>query len=129
MLVTLFVFWSNLFAQKEPGEYSCSAGGQFQGHLYKLSKDGNAAPRVIRTVDPEYTEKARQAKIEGSVVLAIVVDPNGNPTRIRVSQGLESGLDEKAAEAVQQWKFQPGTLHGKPVAVAVCAQVDFHLPR
>jgi hypothetical protein len=46
-----------------------------------------------------------------------------------IERGSHHELDEKAAEAVQQWKLQPGTLHGEPVAVAMCAQVDFHLPK
>jgi periplasmic protein TonB len=68
-------------------------------------------------------------KLEGAVVLALVVDPSSNPAKIRVSRGFGDGLDEKATEAMRQWKFEPGTIHGKPVAIAICAQVDFNLHR
>ena len=128
-LVVVFVFGINLLAQDKPDESSCNAAGQSPGRVYRVGKDGNTAPRLIRTVDPEYTAKARQANIQGTVVLALVVDSSGNTTMIKVSQGLGSGLDEKATEAMRQWKFEPGTLHGKPVAIAMCAQVNFRLPK
>jgi protein TonB len=72
---------------------------------------------------------ARQAKIQGAALLALLIDSRGNPTMIKVSEGLGSGLDEKATEAMRQWRFEPATIHGKPVAAAICAQVDFRLQK
>ena len=63
----------------------------------------------------------------GVVVLQLVVGPDGLPRDIRVVQTLGLGLDEKAIEAVKKWRFEPAKKDGKPVAVAVNIQVDFHL--
>jgi protein TonB len=113
-------------AQNTPSN-PCEPFG-YTGPVYKVGKDVTE-PRIIRTVDPEYTEKARRAKIEGTIRLLLVVDADGNPTTITICEGLGNGLDEKATKAVQQWKFEPGTLHGKPVSVETAVEVDFHLHR
>jgi TonB family protein len=97
------------------------------GHLSRAAKDGVTMPHIIHQTNPEYNDKARRAKIQGTVLLSLIVDLSGNPTMIKVCEGLGSGLDEKAVEAVQQWKFEPGTLHGKPVSGAVNVEVDFRL--
>jgi len=60
-------------------------------------------------------------------MLSLVVTPEGNTTDIKVTTSLGSGLDEKAIEAVRQWKFEPATKDGKPVAVKVAVEVSFHL--
>jgi protein TonB len=65
-----------------------------------------AAVLVYRT-DPEYTEQARIAKYQGTVLLSVDIDPAGTPTNIKVQRGLGLGLNEKAVEAVKQWKFRP----------------------
>jgi periplasmic protein TonB len=96
------------------------------GHLHRMGKEVTE-PRITHQTDPVYSEKARQAKIQGTVLLSLIVDPSGTPTMIKVCQGLGSGLDEKAIESVRQWKFEPGTFHGRPAAVAVNVEVDFHL--
>ena len=86
---------------------------------------GVQAPQVISRVDPEYSEEARAAKFGGAVVLSIVVDETGNPTGIEVVRGLGMGLDEKAIEAVRQWRFRPGSRNGKAVPVAAQVMVTF----
>ena len=60
-------------------------------------------------------------------MLALIVDANGRPTNIRVSSSLGMGLDEKAIEAVKNWKFEPAMKDGHPVAVEIALEVDFHL--
>jgi protein TonB len=126
--VAILVLGGMLFAQDAP-HHSCDTGRGMTGPVYRVGKDGATAPRIIRTVEPEYTEKARQAKIQGAVLLALLVDSRGNPTMIKVSEGLGRGLDEKATEAMRQWRFEPATIHGKPVAAEICAQVDFRLQK
>ena len=84
-------------------------------------------PELIHKVEPEYSEEARKAKFQGVVVLYIVVDQNGNAINPKVMKGLGLGLDEKALEAVKQWKFKPGYKDGKPVAVAATVEVNFRL--
>jgi TonB family protein len=89
--------------------------------------NGIAAPKPIATPDPEYSEEARKAKYQGVVVLWLIVDQNGNPKQIKVQRPLGMGLDQKAIEAVQRWKFQPATKDGTPVAVQINVEVNFRL--
>ena len=84
-------------------------------------------PRVIRKVEPDYTEKARKAKLQGVVLLAVEVWEDGKPHNIRILRGVGMGLDEKAIEAVEQWVFEPGRKNGQPVKVAAQIQVTFRL--
>jgi TonB family protein len=84
-----------------------------------------APPVVILKVEPQYTEEARKAKLAGAVVLYVEVTPDGRASNIRVQRSLGMGLDEKAIEAVQQWRFRPGMKDGKPVTVAATLEVNF----
>ena len=101
-------------------------GMGFGGGVYKVG-GGIAAPTAIATPDPEYSEEARKAKYQGVVVLWLIVDQNGNPKQIKVQRPLGMGLDQKAIEAVQRWKFQPATKDGTPVAVQINVEVNFRL--
>jgi protein TonB len=69
----------------------------------------------------------RAAKYQGTVLLYIEIDPNGNATNIKVQRSLGLGLDEKAVEAVSKWKFKPGMKDGAPVTVAATIEVNFRL--
>ena len=84
--------------------------------------NGVSAPTLLSKAEPEYSEQARQAKYSGTVLLSIVVDPNGMPRDIKVVRPLGMGLDEKAIEAVSKWRFRPGIKDG--IAVPVRAQVE-----
>jgi periplasmic protein TonB len=95
--------------------------------VYKVGGDVSA-PVVIHSVDPEYTEAALKAKVSGSVLMTIYVDTHGNPSHIRVNRGLGQGLDQKAVEAVHQYKFKPATKDGKPVLVEISLEVNFQEP-
>ena len=76
----------------------------------------------------EYSEEARKAKYQGTVVLWLVVDANGRPQQIRVQRALGMGLDEKALEAVRKYKFKPAMKDGKtPVPVMITIEVNFRL--
>lgn len=98
-----------------------------QGNVFWPGKGGVTAPRPIYDPDPEYSDAARKAKYQGSVLLWLVVGPNGRPRNLRVQRSLGMGLDEKALEAVSQWRFQPATLNGQPVAVQINVEVSFRL--
>jgi len=89
--------------------------------------NGTTAPTVLTRVDPEYSEEARKAKYGGAVVLSIVVDTDGRARNIRVVRSVGMGLDEKAVEAVGQWRFRPGTNKGVPVKVRAQVEVTFRL--
>jgi periplasmic protein TonB len=86
-----------------------------------------SAPLVLLDPEPEYSDEARKQKYQGTVVLRVVVGEDGRPRDVRVAQSLGLGLDEKAIEAVRQWRFEPGRLNGRPVAVLVHIQVNFRL--
>ena len=73
------------------------------------------------------TEEARKAKYSGSVTLAIVVDTEGRARDIHVTKSLGMGLDEKAIEAVQKWRFKPGMKGGQAVNVRATIEVNFRL--
>jgi TonB family protein len=80
------------------------------------------------TVEPKYTEEARKAQLEGTVTLYVEVPPYGIAENVRVLRSLDMGLEEKAVEAVRQWRFEPATRDGQLVTAATIVLVDFHLP-
>lgn len=84
-------------------------------------------PRVVSAPNPKYSEEARSARVQGTVVLYLVVASDGTPQDIKVARGLGRGLDKEALEAVRNWRFEPGTVDGKPAAVAINVEVNFHL--
>jgi TonB family protein len=84
-------------------------------------------PKVSYSVEPKYTEGARQKKLSGIVKLYCWVDEEGKPSHIKVVQGLGMGLDEKAVEALQQFKFQPATRNGRPVKVDLYIDISFQV--
>ena len=101
-------------------------GGGIGGGVYHIG-GGVAAPHLIYGPEPEFSEEARKAKYQGTVVLQVVVGPDGRTHDIRVAQSLGMGLDEKAIEAIRQWKFEPSRKDGVAVAVLVDIEVNFHL--
>lgn len=84
-------------------------------------------PRALYSPNAEYSEEARRAKYEGVCVLSVIVGPDGLPQDIKVARSLGMGLDEKAIEAVKQWRFKPAMKDGMPVAVAINVEVNFRL--
>ena len=101
-------------------------GGGIGGGVYKVG-GGVSAPRAIYQPDPEYSEEARKAKYQGTVVLWMIVDRDGRPRDIKVARSVGMGLDEKAIEAVRTWKFDPARKNGQPVAVQINVEVSFRL--
>jgi protein TonB len=108
-----------------PG-YGPGRGGNMGGGAYKIG-GGVSQPTVLFKVEPEYSEEARKAKFQGTVVLFVVVDEHGNPRDLKVIRPLGLGLDQKAIEAVEKWKFSPGKKDGKPVPVQATIEVNFRL--
>jgi len=102
-------------------------GGGYGGGVFRPGVGGVTAPTLIYKTEPEYSEEARKAKYQGTVVLACIVGADGRPRSLRVERSLGMGLDEKALEAVREWKFNPAEKDGKPVAVAVNVEVQFRL--
>jgi TonB family protein len=94
--------------------------GNFGDHLVK-------APRATYTPEPDYSEEARRAHVQGTVILSIIVDKEGTVSRVRIEEPLGMGIDEKAVKGVEQWRFKPATLNGEPVPVEMKIEVSFHL--
>jgi periplasmic protein TonB len=110
---------------KGPG-FGPGEGGGTGGGIFHVG-GGVSPPRVIYQVDPEFSEEARKAKYQGTCTLMLVVDASGHPTNIRVASSLGMGLDEKAIEAVKNWRFEPSMKDGHPVRVEIAVEVEFHL--
>lgn len=90
---------------------------------------GIVAPFVAAKTPPQYTAEARLGKLEGGVLLSLVVGSDGQPRDIQVARPLGLGLDQRAIENVRTWRFQPGTRSGMPVDVRVDEEVFFRRPR
>lgn len=101
-------------------------GGGFGGGAYRVG-GGVSAPRAVYAPDPEYSEEARKAKFQGTVVLWCVVGPDGRVHETRVQRSLGLGLDQKAIDAVKTWRFEPAYKNGVPVAVQINIEVNFRL--
>ncbi|HTW67081.1 MAG TPA: energy transducer TonB [Bryobacteraceae bacterium] len=106
--------------------YGPGSGGGMGGGAYRIG-GGVTSPQLLVKVEPEYSEEARKAKFQGAVVLQIIVDAQGNPRDIKIIRPLGLGLDQKAIEAVEKWKFAPGKKDGKPVPVIAQIEVNFRL--
>ena len=122
--------WFGLAAEKgsEPAkrELAVLSGDGFGGGAYRIGA-GVSAPNVLTKVAPEYSNDARAARLEGTVVLSLVVDQQGRPQNLKVVRSLGLGLDEQAIEAVEKWRFKPGMKDGKPVPVMATIEVNFRL--
>jgi periplasmic protein TonB len=101
-------------------------GGGYGGGLMSVG-GGVSAPQVIHSVEPEFTDDARNANYQGDVSIKLIVDSQGNPQDVRLASHLGMGLDQKAIEAVKQYKFRAAMYQGHPVSVQIVIDVSFHL--
>ncbi len=124
--------------QIEENKRSLRAGGgadvQPQGQsrysgAVEHAGDAVSAPHLVSNAEPHYSKEARAAGLQGTVGLSVVIDEKGVPRDIRVVRSLGKGLDEKAIEAVEQWRFRPGMKNGAPVAVRTRIEINFRLPQ
>ena len=88
---------------------------------------GVTAPVVIHKVDAEFTDAARRVKYQGVASVGLIVDAQGNPEDVHVVHPLGMGLDQKAVQAVRQYKFKPAMFKGNPVPVQMVIEVDFNM--
>ena len=102
-----------------------SGGGTGGGVMHPGG--GVSAPQLIYSVDPEFSDEARRAKYQGICSVSVIVDAQGNPQHVRVVRPLGMGLDEKAVEAVKQYRFKPAVYKGHAVPVEVIVEVNFHI--
>ncbi len=101
-------------------------GGAGSRGVYRVG-GGVSAPQVIEKTDPEYSEQARTARLQGSVMFRLIVDENGLPRDLEITRPIGLGLDEKATEALSKWKFSPGMKDGQPVPVSIQVEMNFRL--
>jgi TonB family protein len=111
-------------AQDQPAPNPQGSAGQTP--VYKIG-NGVTPPRVLYNPDPEFSDQARRKHFQGTCVIGLVVGEDGMPRSIKIIKPLGMGLDEKAIETVRSWKFDPARKDGKPVAVEIAVEVDFHL--
>ena len=104
-----------------PGSGGGTGGGPFR------PGSGIEPPRLPREVKADYTEEARQRGIRGDVVLEIVVRRDGSVGDVKILQGLAGGLNDRAVQAVRQWRFSPAHRQGAAVDVIVEVAVEFKL--
>jgi periplasmic protein TonB len=102
------------------------SGGGYGGGPFRPGS-GVEPPRLLREVKADYTDEARRGNIEGEVELEIVVRRDGTVGDVKVVRGLRGGLNDRAIQAVRQWKFAPGRMKGVPVDVVVEVGVEFRL--
>ena len=120
LAVTPFFCAATAFPQTNSGQFETET-------VYDPGKNGVTIPKAIYQPNPEYTDRARRKKINGSVVLSMIVTPEGTVRDPKVTTSLDKELDKQAIACVKQWKFQPATKDGTPVAVHVNVEVDFRL--
>jgi TonB family protein len=114
---------ASLFLSGLAGAAAAQTGA---GTIYKPG-DGVSLPRVVKDVKPKYSPEALRARIQGTVELDCVVEPDGMPREIRVTRSLDPDLDRRAIDALEQWRFRPGTKDGEPVRVRVVVELTFTL--
>jgi TonB family protein len=112
----------------EGGDGARDGRGLRDGNVYGLG-DGVVPPSALYRGTPVYTAEAMRARIEGTVIVACVVRPNGECTDIKVTRSLDAalGLDGEAVKAAGRWRFRPGTRGGKPVPVLVSIEIAFSI--
>jgi len=96
--------------------------------IYHLG-EGVSLPKAVFSPTPEYTTEAAKKKIEGTVLLSLIVLPDGTSRNVTVIKGLGYGLDEQAVKAVSTWRFQPGVRQsdGEAVPISITVETTFHV--
>ena len=117
-------------AERVPHESLRKRGLRYAWRKDVKTVDGEVtAPRAIQKAPPKYTEEARKERIQGVVVLRLVIDETGAVSDVEVLKGLPLGLTETAIAAVEQWRFEPATYQGEPVSVLYNITINFRLEK
>ena len=106
--------------------YGPGSGGNTGGGVRRIG-GSVSSPVLVYHIEAEFSDEARRAKYQGVVLVTFIIDKDGHPQNPRVVRSLGMGLDEKAIEAIKQYRFKPAMEFGKPVPVQYSVEVDFHL--
>jgi TonB family protein len=98
---------------------------QSEEPVYELGPDVTP-PRVIKQVNPKYSESSRGVRVTGSITIGVIISSQGTPKDPRVIRGIEDEVDRAAVEALKQWRFAPARRKDKAVAVRVVVEIAFH---
>jgi periplasmic protein TonB len=101
-----------------------SSGAESDEKVYDLGP-GVSPPHVTKQVNPNY-KTARGVKLEGAVIVVLVVSSQGVPRDVRVAKGLDQDIDQSAIDAVREWRFSPARKDDKPIAVRISLEINFH---
>jgi TonB family protein len=110
-----------------PGEGNTGWGPGRDSGVYTPGVNGVSAPVPLFEPEAEFSDEARRQKYQGVCMISLIVDAHGNPQNARVVRALGMGLDEKALQAVQQYRFKPAMKNGRPVPVSITVAVNFRL--
>jgi TonB family protein len=112
---------ATLFGQNDSGRETYDGGPVYRvGH-------GVTIPRATYQPGPAYDEEDRKKKVSGTVVLSMIVTKEGRTADIKVTKSLTPGLDAQSIKAVSQWRFDPATKDGEPVAVRLAVETSFNI--
>ena len=110
-----------------PGDFGFDHGPGGLGPQGTRALKPSKWPELLYKAEPEYSESARKVRQQGTVILAVDVGVDGRPHNIRILRGLGLGLDEKAMDAVANWRFRPALSNGRPVSAPITIEVNFRL--
>src|SRR5690349_2433859 len=110
------------FSTREPQAF----GGEAEEDIARVGP-GVTAPKRTYKIEPQNTRAALDARIQGTILLEMIIDENGVPRDISVLSPVGFGLDERAVDCVSQWRFKPGMKDGRPVKIRANVEVNFRL--
>jgi len=123
-------FWKGYLSTMENGKLvavdALNNASQGEKKNFKVG-GGVSAPHPLQAPNPEYSEWARRAQLQGTLVLGLIVDRNGEARDVKILKPLGLGLDEKSVQVVSGWRFEPAMKDKQPVDVQIAVQVEFRL--
>lgn len=126
-LVLLFVVSGALSQTVSQAQDTTQKSDDVVYDLHNAGDYGIKPPKAVYAPDAEYTDKARRKKINGSVVVSLIVTPEGTVRDPKVTTSLDKDLDRQALATLSKWKFEPATKDGKPVSVRISTEVSFRI--
>jgi protein TonB len=121
------VEWQQFASREILHESAVQPTGEIHTDVRKIGAGRATAPVVLHAPEPEYSEAARGLAYSGKVLVYLQVNEAGIPMKVRIIKPAGLGLDERAVEAVKDYKFNPAMENGQPVAVEMNIEVNFRV--